>query len=89
MASRKGSAAGPGTALAAAGRERAHLELAELGPLLEEKGEQGAAGAAAVSVPRAAAVRAHRGGPGSAGRVGRGVRGAPSAVVAECQHREA
>ncbi|KQK75197.1 adiponectin receptor protein 1 [Amazona aestiva] len=45
MASRKASAAGPGPALGAAGRDRAHLELAELGPLLEEKGEPGAAGA--------------------------------------------
>ncbi|KAK2521787.1 hypothetical protein Q9966_012760 [Columba livia] len=57
MASRKGSAAGPGTALAAAGRERAHLELAELGPLLEEKGEQGAAGAAAAEDPPCPAAR--------------------------------
>lgn len=51
MASRKASPAGQGTALAAAGRDRAHLELAELGPLLEEKGEQGAAGSASVSLP--------------------------------------
>ncbi|NWQ83495.1 PAQR1 protein, partial [Columbina picui] len=57
MASRKGSAAGPGTALAAAGRERAHLELAELGPLLEEKGEQGAAGPAAAEDPPCPAAR--------------------------------
>lgn len=77
MASRKGSAAAPGTALGAAGRERAHLELAELGPLLEEKGEPGAAGAAAVSVPRGAAVRVRRAGGSRS----------PGPVVASCQRR--
>lgn len=52
MASRKASATGQGNGLAAAaGRERAHLELAELGPLLEEKGDQGPAGSATVSPP--------------------------------------
>lgn len=51
MASRKASTTGQGNGLAAAGRERAHLELAELGPLLEEKGDQGAAGSASVSPP--------------------------------------
>lgn len=51
MASRKASAAGQGNGLAAAGRDRAHLELAELGPLLEEKGDQGAASSASVSPP--------------------------------------
>lgn len=52
MASRK-APAGAGSGLAAAGRERerAHLELAELGPLLEEKGDQGPAGAASVRPP--------------------------------------
>ncbi|KAM4646007.1 adiponectin receptor protein 1 isoform 5-T5 [Amazona ochrocephala] len=57
MASRKASAAGPGPALGAAGRDRAHLELAELGPLLEEKGEPGAAGAAAAEDPPCPAAR--------------------------------
>lgn len=51
MASRKAAAAAQGNGLAAAGRDRAHLELAELGPLLEEKGEQGAAGTASVRRP--------------------------------------
>ncbi|XP_061219081.1 adiponectin receptor protein 1 isoform X1 [Neopsephotus bourkii] len=57
MASRKASAAGPGTALGTGGRDRAHLELAELGPLLEEKGEQGAAGSAAAEEPPGPAAR--------------------------------
>ena len=51
MASRKAAAAAQGNGLAAAGRDRAHLELAELGPLLEEKGEQGAAGTVSVRRP--------------------------------------
>uniref|UniRef100_A0A8B9U3W8 Adiponectin receptor 1 n=1 Tax=Anas zonorhyncha TaxID=75864 RepID=A0A8B9U3W8_9AVES len=58
MASRKAAAAGQGTGLAAAAnRERAHLELAELGPLLEEKGEQGAAGPPSAEDPPCPAAR--------------------------------
>ncbi|KAF1466512.1 Adiponectin receptor protein 1, partial [Pygoscelis antarcticus] len=57
MASRKASAAGQGNGLAAGGRERAHLELAELGPLLEEKGDQGTAGSASAEDPPCPAAR--------------------------------
>uniref|UniRef100_A0A8C3HEZ0 Adiponectin receptor 1 n=1 Tax=Chrysemys picta bellii TaxID=8478 RepID=A0A8C3HEZ0_CHRPI len=43
MSSRKGSATSQGNGLSNSSREGDDLELAELGPLLEEKGDQGAA----------------------------------------------
>uniref|UniRef100_A0A8C3HF78 Adiponectin receptor 1 n=1 Tax=Chrysemys picta bellii TaxID=8478 RepID=A0A8C3HF78_CHRPI len=45
MSSRKGSATSQGNGLSNSSREGDDLELAELGPLLEEKGDQGAASA--------------------------------------------
>ncbi|XP_065258406.1 adiponectin receptor protein 1 isoform X1 [Emys orbicularis] len=49
MSSCKGSATSQGNGLSNSSREGDDLELAELGPLLEEKGDQGAASSASVS----------------------------------------
>lgn len=49
MSSRKASATNQGNGLSNSNRERGHLELAELGPLLEEKGDQGPSSSANVS----------------------------------------
>ncbi|XP_050812266.1 adiponectin receptor protein 1 isoform X1 [Gopherus flavomarginatus] len=48
MSSRKGSATSQGNGLSNSSREGDDLELAELGPLLEEKGDQGAVSSASV-----------------------------------------
>lgn len=49
MSSRKGSVTSQGNGPSNNGREREDVELAELGPLLEEKGEQVATNSANVS----------------------------------------
>uniref|UniRef100_A0A7M4FUY5 Adiponectin receptor 1 n=1 Tax=Crocodylus porosus TaxID=8502 RepID=A0A7M4FUY5_CROPO len=51
MSSRKASATNQGNGLSNSNRERGHLELAELGPLLEEKGDQGPSSSANADDP--------------------------------------